>query len=443
MTLSWLRNLSDVVAGFAVATAVVFVAGAIGGGCQCYEDPERGWEFRQPVDGAAFDVPLDTEPDLVDTRDTFDVPPDVVDVDVEDAIDPDGFSPPTNVIDNSNCGGRTSLVVDSNGTEWIGFHRSDSQSCDDQMVTVAHHRSGSRQWQFEEIAEQYYLQVLAVNEPDRPIVVYPGANEGGEFRVSRRRPNGSWREYTLPVSTSVLGSPGFDTAADEDHYYVSFAGDQSTRVEFFAFDTTAPGRGWERRGALFRSDPRAALERGLRADLGDSAYLVHRDDGGTGPFGLARYDKTEDRWPQTEYFDTSDLTVHSLEVTEDFELCMSGDIGRLVVTCGSMVDLDAERWEFRKQPEIERIPPSSMAVGADGSLYVAYHLATTAELRVAKLPPDSSTWRITTIFDDETSGVSTDVAPDGRLIVSFFACDEPDQFNTCPLKVVREAPDNL
>ena len=118
--------------------------------------------------------------------------------------------------------------------------------------------------------------------------------------------------------------------------------------------------------------------------------------------------------------------------------------GPLAVTCGTMFDLDRRRWEFRNQPNIKMFPPSSMAVGDDGSLYVAFHVDSTAQLRVAKLPPESNSWRFSTIFDGPTSGVSTDVAPDGRLIVSFFACRDPVRSpGVCPVEVVRESPDAL
>jgi hypothetical protein len=328
----------------------------------------------------------------------------------------------------------------------LGFHRGDPDTCGPtrSRLTVAHHRRGQRDWTFETVDTQEYLQVLAVTQANRPILAYPNPSDG-TMNVARRRSNGTWRRQTLNVRSAVTGSPGFDTASDEDSYYVSYAGDSSDRVEFFQFDTTNPGQGWTDRASLMREDPSAAFERGLRADTGDSAYLVHRRNGRGTPYGLARYDKQEDRWAQTEYFDSAAYRVHSLEVTDDFQLCTAGDVGStLHVTCGSMVDLDAQRWRFTNQPDVMALPPASMAVGDDGSLYVAFNTSGGADLRVAKLPPQSNGWRVTTIYGSESSGVSTDVAPDGRLIVSFFACDDPQTSrDACPLKVVRESPDSL
>jgi hypothetical protein len=187
------------------------------------------------------------------------------------------------------------------------------------------------------------------------------------------------------------------------------------------------------------------LAAGRGPDGGDSVYLVNKS-GRTGVYGVYRYDEVLDRWPQSAELESySDLFVHSLYITRDFRLCMSGNYGpasslndgHLLVTCGSMFDLTMDTHLFSSE-RLSPFDPSSIIEGDDGTLYVAYNPAGNDELRVASREPDSDTWRIETVYDGPSYGVSTAIDKSGDLVMSFYTCDEAGR---CSLKVLWETPD--
>ena len=263
----------------------------------------------------------------------------------------------------------------------------------------------------------------------------------GSLTATRVEPR-TWAKRDLAVSRSGQGD-GFDMAQDGERFYVTFAGNNSPEVELFTREKGATPGSWIRRDGLQAPNPQAAMGRGLRADTAGSAYLVHRNEN-VGTYGIARYDLGIDRWPQRGYMETfTDVFVHSLFVTADFRLCMSGDYrGDLLVTCGTIFDLEQRARRFGTERLAPR-HPSSLIEGDDGTLYIAYNPVGNDELRVARLAPGAdfqSGWEIITVFDGPSFGVSTALDLNGKLAISFYTCDLSD---LCSLKLVLEDPSSL
>ncbi|MFB6264125.1 MAG: hypothetical protein ABEL76_10950 [Bradymonadaceae bacterium] len=231
---------------------------------------------------------------------------------------------------------------------------------------------------------------------------------------------------------------------DGRRFFVTFAADSSQRVRLFSHRENTPFSRWKTRRQLRADDPQAAMARGLRADSGDSVYLVHQnnDVGRDGRYGVARYDKKDDRWPNRAYFGSENdgARVHSFALTSSFELCLSSRLrGNLLVTCGTMVDLDRERKFFDNQ-SLSRRYPSSIVEGADGTLYVAFSPGDNSELKVAIRSPDGS-WSVERVFGGSTFGISTAIDRTGDLVLTFYTCAGAG--DGCSLKIIRERPDQL
>ncbi len=426
--------------GFVVVVALPLAS------CQCRDTVGYGWELSAPVPDVAevgADAEADGGPDADpgDVGDAHDVR-DVADVvDVRDGRrDIDTWQPeeimPVECTERAQTD-RTSLVIDDEGTLWLGHHRYEGPDCEHSTLVVNRKRLRGR-WVREDIQPHEGIFALSIIERDRPIVVYPDPPDGS-FKVAHRFGDRDWRFHPYDLEGHHVGRwDGFDLTNDGRRFFVSFAGDGASQLRLFSYDTQAADPSWQTRRSLSVHDPQAAMERGLRADTDDSVYLVHRDD--RDRFGVARYDKHGDVWAEREYLDQRNQGyVHSFIIRDDFELCMSSRLdGRLLVTCGTMFDLQQDRTLLD-----QRIPddyPTSLIEGDDGTLYVAFHPPDNDELRVAKRPPGGE-WSVRTVFDQPSFGVSTAIDGTGDLVLGFYTCDEAHR--RCSLRVIRERPDEL
>jgi hypothetical protein len=415
-------------------------------GCNCNDGYEPGWEFQEDWQfgqDAAVDIGPDVEDvwdgspdaeDVVDVADVADAEPDV------DAVDPWQPEQVESVSRDQALTDRTGLAVDPDGTLWLGYHECGDFGCNEPQLKVVHRPfdgPADDGWSGQIIHPHEGIFGVSVIEPGRPIVVFPDSYDQ-TYKAAMRQPDGDWEMHTFPVSRSLQPrGDGFDVTNDGTSYFVSFAPSNASAVEFYAFDTSAANPTWQRKTPLSVANPQAAMERGLRADDGESVYLVnHSRESGT--YGVYRYDEELDAWPQSVELDQYAIAfVHSLIITRDFQLCMSGDYeGDLLVTCGSMFDLTLDSKHFSREPLAER-HPSSIIEGDDGTLYVAYNPPGNTELRVARRHPTSGTWTIETVFDGPSYGVSTAIAKSGDLVISYYTCDDTDR---CSLQVLWETP---
>jgi hypothetical protein len=428
MNLRWLT--------FVAITAVLPLTG-----CNCNDPQEAGWEFDEDWQFPA-DAGVDTQPDAEDVWDARPDTADAADVaDVEDAPDAEPVDPwqpeeVESVSRNQALTDRTGIAVDPDGTLWLGYHKCSDFSCDQPQLNVVNKPIGG-QWSGETIRQHEGIFGVSVIEPGRPIVVFPDILDG-TYKAAMRQPNGDWDLHTFPVDRAGQSrGDGFDVTNDGTSYFVSFAPDGASEVDFYAYDTSASGPTWRAKTPLVVRNPQAAMERGLRADDAESVYLVNHSRE-SGSYGVYRYDEDLDAWPQSvELEEYTSTFVHSLIITSNFNLCMSGNFeGSLLVTCGSMFDLTLDSKHFSRENLAER-HPSSIIEGDDGTLYVAYNPTGNDELRIARRHPDSSTWTIETVFDGPSYGVSTAVAKSGDLVISFYTCDDSDR---CSLQVLWETP---
>ncbi|QDG51056.1 hypothetical protein FIV42_10015 [Persicimonas caeni] len=411
-------------------------------GCNCHDEFESGWDLQSDLEfpeDAGVDVTADVEPDIADA---WDAPPDLVDtVDVADEPDAPPVEPwQPEVVESVSrthaLTDRTSLAVDPDGTLWLGYHECNTLGCDNPTLKVVHKPVGG-EWAGERIRAHEGIFGVSVIEPQKPIVVFPDTLED-TYKAAMRQPDGSWRFHTFPVDRSRTPRyDGFDVTNDGKSYFVSFAPQDAQRVEFYAYDTTASRPQWRRKAPLEVTNPQAAMERGLRADNGDSVYLVNQS-GQSGVYGVYRYDEEVDAWPQSvELEQLTSTFVHSLFITADYRLCMSGNYqDDLLVTCGSMFDLTGETRLFRGE-RLAYGHPSSIIEGTDGTLYVAFNPDGNDELRVARRDVVTGTWTVETVFDGPSYGVSTAIAQSGDLVISFYTCDDTDR---CSLNVLWETP---
>lgn len=408
--------------------------------CRCadqrsYDD----WEFERR------DTTSDDRFDAISTFPPEDVGPvDTGSLDVADGREDTNKWQPEEVLPEIECrdalNDRTSLIVDSDGTLWLGYHHFRGENCRNPTLVVAHKRVGG-EWVEEDLQPHNDIFGLSTINPGRPIAVYPDT-DAGTFKASHRMGDQDWRTHVFDIGDrEVQTGDGFDVTQDGTSFWVTFAGDGASEVNLFEYDLSSASRSrWTERAPLEVEDPRAAMARGLRAGSSDSVYLVHRS-ARRDRFGLARYDKNSDMWPERGYFGDrdADARVHSFAISSEFGLCMSSRIfTRLLVTCGDLSNLERSRMMFDTQ-SIPQSYPSSIIEGRNGTLYVAFHPSDNSELRVAKLPPGGN-WSIRTVFDGPAYGVSTAIDTSGKLVLGFYTCDETDR---CSLKVLREEPADL
>ncbi len=428
-----------------------FVAVLPFSGCNCEDAYQSGWELHDQMNWPDADA-ADAQADAADVwdaaPDVADAGPDVMDAAVEEDAAPDVEPWQPEEVEpavpmSQALTDRTSLAVDPRGTLWLGYHACADAQCSRPMLRVVHKPVGG-QWSGEDIRQHDGIFGVSVIEPNRPIVAFPDSLDN-TYKVAMRQADGSWRLHTFPVERSTSSrSDGFDVTNDGTSYYISFAPLGAPQVEFYGYDLTQTSPRWRRLNPLGIQDPQAAMERGLRADQGDSVYLVN-EDGRGGVYGVYRYDEALDRWPQSASLHSyTDLFVHSLVLTSNFQLCMSGNYnssrnynnGHLLVTCGSMYDLTQQVKSFPSQ-HLAPDHPSSIIEGNDGTLYVAFIPDGNGELRVASRAPDSDRWTIETVYDGPSYGVSTAIAKSGDLVMSFYTCNDAQR---CSLKVLWETP---
>lgn len=339
---------------------------------------------------------------------------------------------------------RTSLAVDPAGTLWLGYHFCDDAACSAPMLRVVHKKVG-QDWVGEDIAIHEGIFGISVIHPDAPIIAYPDSFDP-VYRVAMRSGENQWDSYEFPVARSAQPAyDGFDITQNGRSYFISFAPHSAPGVSLFSYDTASASPQWQQRRSLEVQNSQAAMERGLRADRDGSVYLVNQS-GVSGVYGVYRYDSELDRWPQSVELESySDLFVHSLVITRDFGLCMSGNYQNintahghgLMVTCGSMYDLSMDVKIFGNEP-LAPEHPSSIIEGHDGTLYVAFNPPGNRELRVASRPPNAREWTVETVYDGPSYGISTAIDLSGDLVISFYTCDDASR---CSLKVLWETPD--
>lgn len=417
-------------------------------GCQCSDEVPAGpWSFDGP-DALGPDVDDPPPPE-----DTDDFPPeDVGDITI-DAWQPE------DVVSDVKCENalddRTSLIVDREGTTWVAFHKYRSDDCEGRPTLVVARKPVGGTWVEEDI--QPHAGIFGINsiEPGNPVVVYPDARNprrtsqtgSGTFRAAHREGPRDWRVRELDIGNQVVETgDGFDVTEDGDSFWATFAKDNGQMVRLYEYDTTAPNAEWNGRNPLPIADPRPAVARGLRAGPDDGVYLVFREDSNADPpppFGVAKYDKSIDRWTDRALLEDVDrqTRTHSLVLRNQGGICLANrhlTAEYLLVTCGTMDDLDRDQQHFRTET-IPEWRPASITEGNDGTLYVAFHPPTEDELRLAKREPGES-WSTQTIYDRAASGVSTAIDQTGDLVLAFYTRTESGRY---ALKVLRERPDQL
>jgi len=417
-------------------------------GCQCSDEVPAGPWNLQGSDALGADVePTPEDTDVDRPEDTADIPIDtwqpedvVSDVECENALDD-----------------RTSLIVDRAGTTWVGFHKYRSGNCEGRPTLVVARKPVGGTWVEEDI--QPHAGIFGINslEPGEPVMVYPDARNprrteqtgSGTFRAAHRRGSRDWRVRELDIGDQIVEpGDGFDVTEDGESYWATFAKDNGQMVRLYQYDTTGANPEWEGRNPLGIADPRPAVARGLRAGPDEGVYLVFREDSNADPpppFGVAKYDKSIDRWTGRALLEDVDRRTrsHSLVLKDEGrdDICLANRnllAEYLLVTCGTMSDLDRDQQHFRT----ERIPewrPASITEGRDGTLYVAFHPPSEDELRLAKREPGES-WTTQTIYERAASGVSTAIDQSGDLVLAFYTRTDSGRY---ALKVLRERPDQL
>jgi len=408
-------------------------------GCSCEEAFDSEWDLedRWPTEDVG-------QRDIFD-EDIFEEDISEDDADIDEPIipwEPEEVEP--DIPYGHALTDRTSLAVDPAGTLWLGYHSCNDASCSAPMLRVMH-KKVEQDWVGEDITIHEGIFGISVIHTDEPIIAYPDSFDP-VYRVSMRTGDAQWQAHDFPVPRSAqLRYDGFDITQNGESYFISFAPYDALQVSLYGLDTTAAAAQWQPLRPLEIENSRAAMERGLRADNDGSVYLVNYS-GETGIYGVYRYDSELDRWPQSVELESyTDFFVHSLVITRNFGLCMSGNYQNinvpygdsLMVTCGSIYDLTTDVKIFGDEP-LSSEHPSSIIEGHDGTLYVAFNPPGNRELRVASRQPNSQEWTVETVYDGPSYGISTAIDLSGDLVISFYTCNEA---NLCSLKVLWETPD--
>lgn len=410
--------------------------------CDCSDQALARWEFFEPYDDVEDLTDVDIIDDIGAPDDTFE-PLDLgIDFDAEPEV-PDTWIPPdierdtdwnqgewtAEVVDsnfslNHALNDRTSLVVDDDGTMWLGYHSCADTFCSTPRLTVARRPVG-QSWDRKSIQAHSGIFGLEVINPEEPIAVYP--DPADNYLKVAHRTAGAWNVESLDIRGG--GDDGFDVTRDRARFYVSFAHRLTSTVDFLVYNTAATAPRWQRLPQLQQAYS-AAFERGLRADNKFNLYLVHRRSQ-SGAYGLARYSLSENKWIQRSYL-PEDHQVSSLLIRRNGDLCMSSSTsaGTLIVTCGDMQNLTRERKVFSG----ERVTYfSSMVEGADGTLFVAYHNQDSNSLRVARRTHNGQ-WTTETAFASNAYGVSTAVNDRQEIALSFYTCE----LSRCSVQVLEK-----
>lgn len=412
--------------------------------CTCVDEDDSMWTFFEPWDEAdvlegddAGPGPV-LDPDVVVPPiddDIYTLPDIVEEVIEEEIVDPREWEegewttetvasdfPFSQVLNE-----RTSLVVDPQGTMWLGYHACNDRSCSNPRLVIAR-KAIDGAWTHESVQNHRGLFALTVIRSEEPIVAYVD-DQDQSFKVAMRRGRNDWQIQRLDVERAGAFD-GFDITRDRGRYYVSFASGESSSVDFFVYDVAASQPRWRRLPSLDEAYS-AALERGLGAGNDFNLYLVHRQSR-FGSYGVGRYSLGEQRWQGQTYFNHTDL-VSSFVVRRNNDLCMSHTrTDRLVVSCGDMNNLSRETRVFAEPIS----GYSSLIEGRDGSLFVAFHGRDNTSMRVARRDARQQ-WEVETAFQGSSYGISTAINHHDQLAMSFYTCAN----SLCSLRVLQKTYD--
>ena len=404
--------------------------------CSCQDDLDPLWTFEDPDEfepDAAVVHDLweeeEEEPEEIDEEDwdwafpDEEIEPDPPEWDETEwqveVID-DGI--PRTFADND----RTSVIVDREGTVWLGYHRCDDPQCTDPMLVVGHRRANSEDWNWENIESHTGLFGLQAIHADEPLVIYlDGVNR--ELKAASREANGRWLIEALPVDDASRFD-GFDVSRDRARFYVSHAFSDRNDIEFFTYNTAANNPFWRRLQPL-NSASSAAYERGLRGGNQLNFFLVHRDT--VSGFRLSEYDLGTNEWTRsTQAFPAA---ISSLLVRQNGEICTAGpSTGDILVTCGTF-DEPFQRRDYLLGRDVYYL--SSMIEARDETLFVAFHDSQNQDLYVSRQAPGEE-WSREYVHDGETFGISTAVDHRDHLLMTFYHCDA----SSCAIHLVERTP---
>jgi len=389
--------------------------------CTCEDQNVEPWEFTEFEEAPPVEEPIQDEQMMEEEEEP--PPMTIIPPDIEWVPEVIEEVPREQALND-----RTSIDVGADGRIWVGYHRCDDDFCSDPRLATASREPDADGWLIDPITPQSGTFGLVMFE-DQPWVAYLDTRND-QFRVGTLEPGAD--EWTLqPLDVEFTGAfDGLDLTHDDTRLYVTFAGEQSNRVDLFVRDMVDPDAQWVRLRSLdTQPGASAALERGLQADGRGNLYLVHRD-GRFGPYGVARFRLGDNIWDRLTYLTDSDVVVSSMLVRDAGDVCMSSEFGsRVLLTCGRMNDLarDYERLEEIQQGY------SSMIEGTDGSLMIAFNSAGNDSLKVARLYPDG-VWDVRTVFEGSSFGVSTGLDLENKLLISYYTCRR----NRCTLELLRQ-----
>jgi hypothetical protein len=159
---------------------------------------------------------------------------------------------------------RTDLVVDEQGTPWVGYHRYSGPACNRTSLVVTR-RTSEGEWIRESLEPHEGIFSVKVTEPTRPVAVYPNPRVG-RFRAALREGDDDWSLTNLDLDGERVGPrDGFDLATDGRRLFATFAANGAPRVRLFTYDTASDEPRWRTRDALEVDNPQAALSQGWRA----------------------------------------------------------------------------------------------------------------------------------------------------------------------------------
>lgn len=408
-------------------------------GCSCQDQEEAIWLFEEPLDFDASD-----EPDLIEDIQDIQDPPQEPEEDPEDwdwafpdpEIEPD---PPDweetewtlEIIEDGiprsfADDDRTDVLVDRQGTVWLGYHRCETPQCTNPQLVVGHRKVGDSDFVWERIDNHSGLFGIEIIQADRPIVIYMDTVRG-KLKAATREGKNRWLIDELPVD-DVGSFDGFDLARDRARYYVSHASYDRENIQFFTYNTASPAPYWRKLPPIENARS-AAYERGLRAGNAMNFYLVHRNR--FDEYILSEYDLGRDQWTRSS--DSFPAPISSLLVRQNGEICTAGPgSDDLLITCGNFEHPLQEETRIHGRPAYYL---SSLIEARDQSLFVAYHDQSDQALWVGRRAPGER-WTAEPVHDGQTFGASTAIDHRDHLLMSFYYCDS----SSCAVHLMERSP---